>query len=172
MCTSFTIGVTIGFAFFGSAAVTLFCTTCVEKSASVAFVGRWSTMTGFRASGAIVATYWSVLVTVRMAQTEITETGIKRATPARRAPTAMIRSCPAAPDAASSLGNRRSPPPARTSSGAGPSALFGVHVCSSGHAHTAMPSAKAALVRTHRQGVRLVGVEAGGTDRGDSALSL
>ena len=34
-------------------------------------------MTGFRANGAMVATYWSVLVTVRMAQTEITETGIR-----------------------------------------------------------------------------------------------
>ena len=33
-------------------------------------------MTWFRASGAMVSTYWSVLVTVRMAQTEITETGI------------------------------------------------------------------------------------------------
>ncbi len=33
-------------------------------------------MTWFRASGAMVATYWSVLVTVRMAQTEITEMGI------------------------------------------------------------------------------------------------
>ena len=33
-------------------------------------------MTWFRANGAMVATYWSVLVTVRMAQTEITETGI------------------------------------------------------------------------------------------------
>ena len=50
---------------------------CVENSASVAFVARWSTITGLRASGAMVATYWSVSVTVRMAQTEITEMGIK-----------------------------------------------------------------------------------------------
>ena len=49
----------------------------VEKSSSVALVARWSTMTGSRANGAMVATYWSVLVTVRMAQTEITETGIR-----------------------------------------------------------------------------------------------
>ena len=56
-------------------AVTLFCTMCVEKSASVALAARWSTMTWLRASGAMVATYWSVLVTVRMAQTEITEIG-------------------------------------------------------------------------------------------------
>jgi hypothetical protein len=34
------------------------------------------TMTGLRASGAIVSTYWSELVTVRMAHTEITDTGI------------------------------------------------------------------------------------------------
>ena len=33
-------------------------------------------MTWFRASGAMVATYWSVFVTVLMAQTEITETGM------------------------------------------------------------------------------------------------
>ena len=33
-------------------------------------------MTWFRASGAMVATYWSVLVTVRIAHTEITDTGI------------------------------------------------------------------------------------------------
>ena len=66
----------MGLAAFGSAAVTLFCTMCVEKSASVAFAARWSTMTWFRASGAIVATYWSVFVTVRMAQTEITEMGM------------------------------------------------------------------------------------------------
>ena len=66
----------MGLAFGGSAAVTLFCTMCVENSASVAFAARWSTMTWFRASGAMVATYWSVLVTVRMAQTEITEMGM------------------------------------------------------------------------------------------------
>ena len=66
----------MGFAAGGSAAVTLFCTMCVEKSASVAFVARCSTMTWFRASGAMVATYWSVLVTVRMAHTEITEIGM------------------------------------------------------------------------------------------------
>ena len=77
MCTSLTIGVTIGFAAFGSAAVTLSWTMWVEKSSSVALAARWSTMTGFRAKGARVATYWSVLVTVRMAQTEITETGIR-----------------------------------------------------------------------------------------------
>ena len=70
------MGVTIGLAFGGSAAVTLFCTVCVEKSSSVAFCARCSTMTWFRASGAMVATYWSVFVTVRMAQTEITETGM------------------------------------------------------------------------------------------------
>src|SRR5271167_5018315 len=61
----------------GSASSTLFSTTCDEKSRSVVFVARRSTMTGFVASGAMVATYWSVLVTVRMAQTEITETGIR-----------------------------------------------------------------------------------------------
>ena len=33
-------------------------------------------MTGLRANGAIVSTYWSVSVTVRMAHTEITDTGI------------------------------------------------------------------------------------------------
>ena len=33
-------------------------------------------MTWLRASGAMVSTYWSVLVTVRMAQTEITEMGM------------------------------------------------------------------------------------------------
>ena len=33
-------------------------------------------MTGSRARGAIVLTYWSVLVTVRIAHTLITETGI------------------------------------------------------------------------------------------------
>src|SRR5580692_10325068 len=71
------MGVTIGFAFGGSAAVTLFWTMWVEKSSSVALDARWSTMTGFRASGAIVATYWSVLVTVRIAHTEITETGMR-----------------------------------------------------------------------------------------------
>ena len=49
---------------------------CVEKSSSVAFCARWSTMIGLRAKGAKVATYWSVLVTVRIAQTEITEIGI------------------------------------------------------------------------------------------------
>src|SRR5271170_5416568 len=49
----------------------------VEKSSSVALVARCWTMIGFRANGAMVATYWSVLVTVRMAQTEITETGIR-----------------------------------------------------------------------------------------------
>ena len=66
----------MGLAFGGNAAVTLFCTMWVENSASVAFVARWSTMTWFRASGAMVSTYWSVLVTVRIAQTEITEMGI------------------------------------------------------------------------------------------------
>ena len=35
-------------------------------------------MTWFRASGAMVATYWSVSVTVRMAHTEMTETGMRR----------------------------------------------------------------------------------------------
>ena len=34
-------------------------------------------MTGLRARGAMVSTYWSVLVTVRMAHTEITDTGIR-----------------------------------------------------------------------------------------------
>ena len=34
-------------------------------------------MTGLRANGAMVATYWSVSVTVRIAHTEITETGIR-----------------------------------------------------------------------------------------------
>ena len=76
MWTSATIGVMMGFALAGRAAVTLSCTMCVEKSSSVAFCARWSTMTGLRARGAKVATYWSVLVTVRIAQTEITEIGI------------------------------------------------------------------------------------------------
>src|SRR5580700_4191040 len=71
------MGATIGFAFGGNAAVTLFWTMWVEKSSSVALDARWSTMTGFRASGAMVATYWSVLVTVRIAHTEITDTGIR-----------------------------------------------------------------------------------------------
>ena len=65
----------MGFALAGSAASTLFFTMPVEKSSSVAFWARWSTMTWLRARGAMVATYWSVFVTVRIAQTEITEMG-------------------------------------------------------------------------------------------------
>jgi len=52
---------------------------CVEKSSSVALAARWSTITWLRANGAMVATYWSVFVTVRMAQMEITEMGMRRA---------------------------------------------------------------------------------------------
>ena len=59
--------------------MTLFCTTCVEKSASVARVARPSTMTGLRAKGAIVSTYLSVLVTVLMAHTDRTDTGMRMA---------------------------------------------------------------------------------------------
>ena len=86
----------MGLAFGGSAAVTLFCTMCVENSASVAFAARCSSMTWLRASGAMVSTYWSVLVTVRMAQTEITEMGMSSDT--RTTSTqAVIRSRPSAP---------------------------------------------------------------------------
>jgi hypothetical protein len=56
--------------------VILFCTVLVEKSASVALVARWLMMTGFRASGDMVATYWSVLVTVVIAHVESTDIGI------------------------------------------------------------------------------------------------
>src|ERR1700733_9058871 len=66
----------MGLAFAGRAAATLSCTMCVEKSSSVALCARWSTMTGLRASGASGAMYWSGLVTVRIAQPEITEIGI------------------------------------------------------------------------------------------------
>src|SRR5580692_8653790 len=64
------------FAFGGRTSVILFCTTLVEKSASVALVARWLMMTGFRANGDMVATYWSVLVTVVIAHVESTEIGI------------------------------------------------------------------------------------------------
>ena len=57
--------------------MTLFCTTCVENSASVALVARPFTMTSLRARGAIVSTYLSVLVTVLMAQTDRTDTGMR-----------------------------------------------------------------------------------------------
>ena len=57
--------------------MTLFCTTCVENSASVALVARPFTMTSLRARGAIVSTYLSVLVTVLMAHTDRTDTGIR-----------------------------------------------------------------------------------------------
>ena len=67
---------TMGFALDGSAAVTLFSTIFVENSSSVALLARCCTMTWLRASGAIVATYWFVSVTVRIAQTEMMETGI------------------------------------------------------------------------------------------------
>ena len=66
----------MGFAFAGRASVILFCTTLVEKSASVALFARWLMTTGFRASGDMVATYWSVLVTVVIAHVENTEIGI------------------------------------------------------------------------------------------------
>lgn len=52
------------------------CPMCVEKRSSVALCARCATITWFRTSGAMVATYWSVFVTVRMAQTEITEIGM------------------------------------------------------------------------------------------------
>ena len=54
----------------------MFWTTCEEKSASVVLSARWSMIIGLRASGAMVVTYWSVLVTVRMAQADTTETGM------------------------------------------------------------------------------------------------
>src|ERR1700722_16649975 len=73
------MGATSGFADFGSAFVTLFCTTCVEKSASVARVASPSTMAGLRANGAMVSTYLSVLVTVLMAHTDRTDTGMRTA---------------------------------------------------------------------------------------------
>ena len=57
--------------------MTLFCTTCVENSASVARVASPSTMAGLRANGAIVSTYLSVLVTVLMAHTDRTDTGMR-----------------------------------------------------------------------------------------------
>ena len=68
----------IGLAFFGSASFTLFSTIFLENSASVARSARWLTMTGSRASGAMVATYWSVFVTVRMAHADMTEIGISK----------------------------------------------------------------------------------------------
>src|ERR1700734_564522 len=71
------MGATSGFADFGSAFVTLFCTTCVEKSASVARVASPCTMTSLRARGAMVSTYLSVLVTVLMAHTDRTDTGMR-----------------------------------------------------------------------------------------------
>src|SRR5580700_4555390 len=70
------MGCTIGFALGGSNSVTLFCTACVENSWSVALVARWSMITWFLASGAMVATYWSVFVTVVIAHAEITEIGM------------------------------------------------------------------------------------------------
>src|SRR5580692_890829 len=72
------MGCTIGFAFGGSKSVTLFCTACVENSSSVALVARWSMITWFLASGAMVATYWSVFVTVVIAHAEITEIGMSK----------------------------------------------------------------------------------------------
>ena len=70
------MGTTRGLAFAGRRSATLFWTMCEEKSASVVLLASWSMMTGLRASGAMVVTYWSVLVTVRIAQTEITEIGM------------------------------------------------------------------------------------------------
>ena len=55
-------------------------------------------MTGFRASGAMVATYWSVSVTVRIAQTEITETGIS-SDASTTSTHALIPACPTRPAA-------------------------------------------------------------------------
>src|ERR1700689_468421 len=71
------MGATSGFPDFGGAFGALFCTTCVEKSASVARIASPSTMAGLRARGAMVSTYLSVLVTVLMAHTDRTDTGMR-----------------------------------------------------------------------------------------------
>ena len=96
------------------------------------FVARLSTMAGFRANGAIVATYWSVLVTVRMAQTEITETGIRSDARTIRTQVVIPRTRRARASSSESQAGPVRPEPCRRVPLRGPCR-------SSGHAHTPMP---------------------------------
>ena len=92
-------------------------------------------MTWLRASGAIVATYWSVFVTVRMAHTEITEIGMSSdaRTTSTQAEIRLARGRGA--PAWDSPVSRACPRPCRRASRRSPCRSFL-------HAHPPMPSAK------------------------------
>ena len=104
-------------------------------------------MTGLRASGAIVSTYWSVLVTVRMAHTEITEIGIRidasttstqAEIAARQVPAPRLASCPRARSRSPS---RPTSPASRRTRGAGAVRLHWGSVSLIWASHLPMPSA-------------------------------
>ena len=96
-------------------------------------------MTWFRASGAMVATYWSVLVTVRIAQTEITEMGISSdaSTISTQAVIPLVRRARGFFFDRFLCGPRGD----RCVRDRAVRGLLGVHLCSFGLSHPPMPSA-------------------------------